>query len=69
MALNFAKAEFVRSPDGGRISFGTVCTSSHLQAGPMWEKVLSSTGLVGRKNLAYVGASPGKTTQVELLPH
>ncbi len=64
MAINFGKAEFVRSA-------GT-------QAQFLWDGLpqfafagRSNVGkssvinrLLGRKNLAYVGASPGKTTQV-----
>ena len=63
MALNFARRSLSALPDGGRISFGTVCPSSHLQAGPMWERVLSSTGWWDGRTLP-MWRSPGKTTQV-----
>ena len=64
MALNFGKAAYSRSAgapkdflhDGlpqfafaGRSNLGTSCVINRL---------------LGRKNLAYVGASPGKTTQI-----
>ena len=64
MALNFAKAEFVRSA-GRREDF--IRDGLHQFAFAGRSNVGKSSvinRLVGRKNLAYVGASPGKTTQV-----
>ena len=64
MPLNFNKAEFVRSAGEPRTSCGTVCPSLPSRAAPTWGKSSVINRLVGRKNLAYVGASPGKTTHI-----
>ena len=64
MSLNFQKAEFVRSagaPDSfirdGKPQFAFAGRSNVGKSSVI-------NRLLGRKNLAYVGASPGKTTQV-----
>ena len=64
MALNFGKAEFARSvgaQDGflrdGLPQFAFAGRSNVGQSSVI-------NRLLGRKNLAYVGASPGKTTQI-----
>ena len=64
MALNFAKVEFVRSAANrsgflrdGRPQFAFAGRSNVGKSSVI-------NRLVGRKNLAYVGASPGKTTQI-----
>ena len=62
MALNFAKAEFVRSA-GRREDFIRDGLPQFAFAGRSnVGKSSVINRLVGRKNLAYVGASPGKTT-------
>ena len=64
MALNFAKAEFVRSA-GRREDFIRDGLPQFAFAGRSnVGKSSVINRLVGRKNLAYVGASPGKTTKV-----
>ena len=64
MALNFAKAEFVRSA-GRREDFIRDGLPQFAFAGRSnVGKSSVINRLVGRKNLAYVGASPGKTTQI-----
>ena len=64
MALNFAKAEFDRSA-GRREDFIRDGLPQFAFAGRSnVGKSSVINRLVGRKNLAYVGASPGKTTQV-----
>ena len=64
MALNFNKAEFVRSA-GARGDFIRDGLPQFAFAGRSnVGKSSVINRLVGRKNLAYVGASPGKTTQV-----
>ena len=64
MALNFNKAEFVRSAgiqrDFIRDGLPQFAFAGRSNVG----KSSVINRLVGRKNLAYVGASPGKTTQV-----
>ena len=64
MALNFVKAEFVRSAgiqrDFIRDGLPQFAFAGRSNVG----KSSVINRLVGRKNLAYVGASPGKTTQV-----
>ena len=64
MALNFVKAEFVRSAGIQRdfIRDGLPQFSFAGRSNVGKSSVINR--LVGRKNLAYVGASPGKTTQV-----
>ena len=64
MALNFQKAEFVRSAGtrehflrDGRPQFAFAGRSNVGKSSVI-------NRLLGRKNLAYVGASPGKTTQI-----
>ena len=64
MALNFAKAEFVLSAGtaerflrDGRPQFAFAGRSNVGKSSVI-------NRLLGRKNLAYVGASPGKTSQV-----
>ena len=64
MALNFGKAEFTRSvgaQDGFlRDGLPQVAFAGRSNVG----KSSVINRLLGRKNLAYVGASPGKTTQI-----
>ncbi|MDO4314671.1 MAG: ribosome biogenesis GTP-binding protein YihA/YsxC [Oscillospiraceae bacterium] len=64
MALNFAKAEFARSA-GTRDQFLRDGLPQFAFAGRSnVGKSSVINRLLNRKNLAYVGASPGKTTQV-----
>lgn len=64
MALNFGKAEFVRSA-GNRGQFIRDGLPQFVFAGRSnVGKSSMINRLLNRKNLAYVGASPGKTTQV-----
>ena len=64
MDLNFAKAEFSRSA-GSREQFLRDGLPQFAFAGRSnVGKSSVINRLVGRKNLAYVGASPGKTTQI-----
>jgi len=64
MALNFQKAEFVRSAAGKahflRDGLPQFAFAGRSNVG----KSSVINRLLGRKNLAYVGASPGKTTQI-----
>ena len=64
MALNFQKAEFVRSAADKahflRDGLPQFAFSGRSNVG----KSSVINRLLGRKNLAYVGASPGKTTQI-----
>ena len=64
MAVNFAKAEFVRSAgrreDYIRDGLPQFAFAGRSNVG----KSSVINRLVGRKNLAYVGASPGKPTQI-----
>ena len=64
MALNFNKAEFVRSAgvpkDFIRDGLPQFAFAGRSNVG----KSSVINRLLGRKNLAYVGASPGKTTQI-----
>ena len=64
MALNFGKAEFARSvgaQDGFlRDGLPQFAFAGRSNVG----KSSAINRLLGRKNLAYVGASPGKTTQI-----
>ena len=64
MSLNFAKVEFVRSASNrsgflrdGRPQFAFAGRSNVGKSSVI-------NRLVSRKNMAYVGASPGKTTQI-----
>ena len=69
MALNFAKAEFVRSA-GRREDFIRDGLPQFAFAGRSnVGKSSVINRLVGRKNLAYVGASPRQDHSGELLPH
>ena len=64
MALNFGKAEFTRSA-AARDSFLRDGLPQFAFAGRSnVGKSSVINRLLGRKNLAYVGASPGKTTQI-----
>ena len=64
MAVNFAKAEFVRSA-ANREGFLRDTLPQFAFAGRSnVGKSSVINRLVNRKNLAYVGASPGKTTQI-----
>ncbi len=64
MALNFQKAEFVRSAADKahflRDGLPQFAFAGRSNVG----KSSVINRLLGRKNLAYVGASPGKTTQI-----
>ena len=64
MALNFSKVEFVRSAakpaDFLRDGLPQLAFAGRSNVG----KSSVINRLVNRKNLAYVGASPGKTTQI-----
>ena len=64
MALNFNKTEFVRAAarqsDFLRDGLPPLAFAGRSNVG----KSSVINRLVGRKNLAYVGASPGKTTQI-----
>ena len=64
MSINFGKAEFVRSA-GTREQFLWDGLPQFAFAGRSnVGKSSVINRLLGRKNLAYVGSSPGKTTQV-----
>lgn len=64
MSLNFGKAEFARSAAGAdqfiRDGLPQFAFAGRSNVG----KSSVINRLLGRKNLAYVGSSPGKTTQV-----
>ena len=64
MALNFSKVEFIRSAadSGGFLRDGMPQMAFAGRSNVGKSSVINR--LVGRKNLAYVGASPGKTTQI-----
>ena len=64
MALNFGKAEFDRSvgAQDGFLRDGLPQFAFAGRSNVGKSSVISR--LLGRKNLAYVGASPGKTTQI-----
>ena len=64
MPFNFAKVEFVRSAAGrsGFLRDGLPQFAFAGRSNVGKSSVINR--LVGRKNLAYVGASPGKTTQI-----
>jgi GTP-binding protein len=64
MALNFAKVEFIRSAASrdGFLRDGLPQFAFAGRSNVGKSSVINR--LVGRKNLAYVGASPGKTTQI-----
>ena len=64
MSINFGKAEFIRSA-GAREQFLWDGLPQFAFAGRSnVGKSSVINRLLGRKNLAYVGSSPGKTTQV-----
>ncbi len=64
MPINFAKAEFIRSA-ASREQFLRDGLSQFAFAGRSnVGKSSVINRMLGRKNLAYVGASPGKTTQI-----
>ena len=64
MALNFGKVEFIRSA----VSRDTFLRDGLPQFAFAGRSNVGKSSvinrLVGRKNLAYVGASPGKTNQI-----
>lgn len=64
MALNFGKAEFTRSvgAQDGFLRDGLPQFAFAGRSNVGKSSVINR--LLGRKNLAYVGASPGKTTQI-----
>ena len=64
MSLNFAKVEFLRSAasQSGFLRDGLPQFAFAGRSNVGKSSVINR--LVGRKNLAYVGASPGKTTQI-----
>ena len=64
MALNFGKAEFARSvgAQDGFLRDGLPQFAFAGRSNVGKSSVINR--LLGRKNLAYVGASPGKTTQI-----
>ena len=64
MPLNFGKAEFVRSAAGAEQFFWDGLPQFAFAGRSNVGKSSVINRLVGRKNLAYVGSSPGKTTQI-----
>lgn len=64
MGLNFGKAEFVRSASNreGFLRDGLPQLAFAGRSNVGKSSVINR--ILGRKNLAYVGASPGKTTQI-----
>ena len=64
MSLNFAKAEFVRSAASREHFLRDGLPQFAFAGRSNVGKSSVINRLVGRKNLAYVGSSPGKTTQV-----
>ena len=64
MALNFNKAEFVRSAGTQRDFLRDGLPQFAFAGRSNVGKSSVINRLVGRRNMAYVGASPGKTTQV-----
>lgn len=64
MAINFGKAEFIRSAASreGFLRDGLPQLAFAGRSNVGKSSVINR--LLGRKNLAYVGASPGKTTQI-----
>ena len=64
MALNFAKAEFVRAAANPKDFLRDPMPQFAFAGRSNVGKSSVINRLAGRKNLAYVGASPGKTTQI-----
>lgn len=64
MAINFGKAEFVRSAGVSRDFLRDGLPQFAFAGRSNVGKSSVINRLLNRKNLAYVGASPGKTTQV-----
>ena len=64
MALNFQKAAFVRSAADKAHFLRDGLPQFAFAGGSNVGKSSVINRLLGRKNLAYVGASPGKTTQI-----
>ena len=64
MAINFGKAEFVRSAGAPEQFLWDGLPQFAFAGRSNVGKSSVINRLLGRKNLAYVGASPGKTTQV-----
>ena len=64
MAINFGKAEFVRSAGASRDFLRDGLPQFAFAGRSNVGKSSVINRLLNRKNLAYVGASPGKTTQV-----
>ena len=64
MALNFGKAEFARSAAAKEQFFWDGLPQFAFAGRSNVGKSSVINRLLGRKNLAYVGSSPGKTTQV-----
>ena len=64
MALNFAKAEFVRAAASRKDFLRDPMPQFAFAGRSNVGKSSVINRLTGRKNLAYVGASPGKTTQI-----
>ena len=64
MALNFAKAEFVRAAASPKDFLRDPLPQFAFAGRSNVGKSSVINRLAGRKNLAYVGASPGKTTQI-----
>ena len=64
MSLNFGKAEFARSAAAKEQFFWDGKPQFAFAGRSNVGKSSVINRLLGRKNLAYVGASPGKTTQV-----
>ena len=64
MALNFAKAEFVRAAASQKDFLRDPMPQFAFAGRSNVGKSSVINRLTGRKNLAYVGASPGKTTQI-----
>ena len=65
MALNFNKPEFVRSAGEPRDFLRDGLPQFAFAGRSNVGKSSVINRLVGRRNLAYVGASPGKTTRSE----
>ena len=64
MALNFAKAEFVRAAASRKDFLRDPMPQFAFAGRSNVGKSSVINRLLNRKNLAYVGASPGKTTQI-----
>ena len=64
MSLNFGKAEFVRSAASPEQFLRDGLPQFAFAGRSNVGKSSVINRLLGRKNLAYVGSSPGKTTQI-----